>query len=139
MIGIKIQGMKNIGFKIIGIPKINGSLTLKIPGANANLPIPLNCFDLVNITITIITTNVQPVPPKPTTNVSTNVFVMIFGRGNPALNALKLSAAFGKNKIPSNTEFIITVPCKPKNQKNCKKKIVTIIGTTPEPNCVSGV
>eukprot|EP00828_Plagiopyla_frontata_P041090 TRINITY_DN5750_c0_g1_i1.p2 TRINITY_DN5750_c0_g1~~TRINITY_DN5750_c0_g1_i1.p2 ORF type:complete len:132 (+),score=0.33 TRINITY_DN5750_c0_g1_i1:327-722(+) len=40
--GVKMNGIIKIGFNTIGIPKINGSLMLNIPGPIANFPSVLN-------------------------------------------------------------------------------------------------
>ena len=40
--GVKMNGIIKIGFNTIGIPKINGSLILKMAGPNANFPSVLN-------------------------------------------------------------------------------------------------
>ena len=63
-IGQIINGISIIGFKITGKPKITGSLTLKIPQGNVNLPNDLYwlLFALKNIKIT--SPIVAPDPPK---------------------------------------------------------------------------
>ena len=40
--GVDMKGTASIGFITIGKPKRNGSLMLKIPGTNSNLPIDFN-------------------------------------------------------------------------------------------------
>ena len=48
---------------MIGIPKIRGSLILKIPGTIEALPIALNCSDLARVASQIHRPRVAPEPP----------------------------------------------------------------------------
>ena len=63
-IGVAKNGMKNMGFMIIGIPNKTGSLTPKVHGTKAALPTAFNCADRAANSMMKATTNVDPVPPK---------------------------------------------------------------------------
>lgn len=59
IIGVRINGINNIGFKTIGKPNNNGSLILKIPGAADNFPKVLYClFYLATMLIPATQTNI---------------------------------------------------------------------------------
>ena len=63
-IGVKMNGKKNIGFIMIGVPNKIGSLTEKVPGINDAEPTAFNCFDLAKNIKIYAKTKVEPVPPK---------------------------------------------------------------------------
>ena len=68
-IGVKINGMKKIGFNTSGAPNKIGSLTPKKVGTTDARPIALLRFDFVNHMNMNGTTNVAPVPPIVTMNI----------------------------------------------------------------------
>lgn len=78
-----MNGIINIGFITIGIPKINGSLMLKIPQGSASLAIALKSSLLENRKIAI---NSPPVIPLPVSEkkVLQNGEHMMFGAAIPA-------------------------------------------------------
>ena len=62
-IGAIINGGIKIGFNTIGVPKINGSLILKIAGINAVFPKVEPYFDFVLKASKIANPIVEPAPP----------------------------------------------------------------------------
>ena len=71
------HGIKIVAFITIGKPKITGSFTLNNPGANASLPISLDCLLFIKNARRITTASVIPEPPNPTVKTSINGLVII--------------------------------------------------------------
>ena len=59
----RTNGINIVGFSIIGIPKIIGSLMLKMEGTMPSLPTVLRCFDFAKATQQIARARVAPDPP----------------------------------------------------------------------------
>ena len=62
-IGATINGTNRNGLRIIGVPKMIGSLMLNNPGTAETLVIVLSCFDLAKINPAMINPSVAPAPP----------------------------------------------------------------------------
>ena len=65
--GAKMKGMKKMGFKTMGAPKRNGSLTPKQTGTAEARPTARISLDLARKANMKQITNVAPVPPMATT------------------------------------------------------------------------
>ena len=129
--GAAIKGMAKKGFITIGTPKINGSLMLKIPGTNVNLPIFLQNSDFPKKAIKKANDNVAPAPPIQI-NHWKNCSVIKCGTAVPAAAALILAFKFSYQK-GYKIGVAMIIPWIPKIQTIVINKIGTITERTLSP------
>lgn len=94
IIGRITNGIKNIGFKIIGAPNNAGSLTWNQIGMYDAIPTAFKRFDLQNKMKRIGITNVAPVPPNVDVKSYENSYVNAQCGCNPWANKVWLFAKF---------------------------------------------